>query len=426
MTATTLPPARRAGTLESKRRQLRVNRRRATGSLIAVTAVFAATVVATRRGDPTWLGYVQATAEAAMVGGLADWFAVTALFRHPLGIPIPHTAIVPARKEQFGATLGEFVQDSFLTADVLADRVRAAGLGARAAAWLSEPANADRLAGALLDAAATATGLVEDEAVHQLVEDTVRHRLAEIPVAPVAGRALASAMRGGRHHGLVDAFVAGGARFLDAHRDDLHRRASGKAPWWLPGAVEDRIFERMVDGARLLLTEIADDPSHPLRRELDARLAALAEDLQTSADLRRRGEELAAELLAQQPVREWAASVWEEAKSALADHRDDLHSPTRARLAGAIEAAGARLSVDPALAARVDAAAEAAARYAAEHLADEVSELITSTIARWDAAETTERLELLLGPDLQFIRINGTVVGGLAGLALHTVAQVAG
>jgi uncharacterized membrane-anchored protein YjiN (DUF445 family) len=423
--SSTLPPTRRPATLDVKRRQLRVNRRRATGCLIAVTGIFVATLVARAQSGAGWLGYLQATAEAAMVGGLADWFAVTALFRHPLGIPIPHTAIVPERKEQFGATLGEFVQDSFLTPDVLAERIGSARLGARTAGWLSEPANASRLAVALLDAAATASELVEDEAVHQLVEDVVRDRLTDLPLAPLAGRALTAFIEGGRHHELVDSLITGTERFLDQHRDDLHRRATGKAPWWLPGAVEDRIFERMLDGARLLLSEVAANPTHPLRVELDERLATLTVDLQTSPAMRRRGEELATEVLKQQPLRAWVASLWTDAKAALRAHAADPHSAAAARLTEAILAAGARLTADPALAARIDAAAEAGARYAAVHLADEVTDLITSTIARWDAAETTDRLELLLGPDLQYIRINGTVVGGLAGLVLHTIVQLA-
>jgi uncharacterized membrane-anchored protein YjiN (DUF445 family) len=423
---TTLPPIRRAGSLDVKRVQLRTNRRRATGCLVAATAVFVAVILVRRGSDAGWLGYLQATAEAAMVGGLADWFAVTALFRHPLGIPIPHTAIIPERKEQFGATLGEFVRDSFLTPEVVAERIRGAHLGDRIAAWLAVPANADRVAGGLLDAAVTAADLVEDDAVHRLVEDLVRERLEQAPIAPLAGRALTVALQGGRHHELLDSAIVGVERFLDTHRDELHRRAGVKAPWWLPGAVEDRIFERMLDGARLLLKEVAADPAHPLRLELDQRLDALASDLQTSPDLRRRGQELATELLAQQPLRAWVASLWEEAKAALRSHATDDGSAARARLAAAIVSGGERLAGDPALAARIDAAAEAGARYAVDHLGDEATDLITATISRWDAAETTDRLELLLGPDLQFIRINGTLVGGLAGLVLHAAASLLG
>ena len=416
------PPALRSGTLETKRRLLQVNRRRATGCLVAVTLVFLAVTLA--GGDEGWAGYVQATAEAGMVGGLADWFAVTALFRHPLGIPIPHTAVVPERKEQFAATLGEFVQESFLTPDVIAERVGSVGLAARVSAWLTVPANADRVAALLADAAVATAHAVEDQAVHQLVDDVVNHVLDAAPLAPLAGRALAVAVEGGRHQAVVDSALRGIDRYLDEHQDDLRRRLVEKSPWWLPEALEDRVTRRVVDKAHAFIAEVAADPAHDLRRQLDARLTLLASELQTSPELRHRGQELARELLAQPELRTWVASMWTDVKAGAQSQAAMAGSPVRRRLAGAVMAAGARLRDDPALSARLDHGAVAGARYATEQLGDEVAALITTTISRWDAAETSDRLELLLGPDLQYIRINGTIVGGLAGLGLHGLTQV--
>jgi len=416
------PPAMRAASLEAKRRQLQVNRRRATGSLVAVTLVFlVATVLG---GDEGWVGYVQATAEASMVGGLADWFAVTALFRHPLGIPIPHTAVIPERKEQFAATLGEFVQESFLTPEVIAERVAGIGLADRVARWLSVPANADRVAALLADAAVAGADVVEDRAVHQLVDDIVEHLLEVAPLAPLAGRAVEVAMEGGRHQAVLDSGLRGLDRYLDEHQDELRRRLADKSPWWLPDAVEERVVRRLVDKAHGLIAEVAADPAHDLRRQLDDRLQKLATDLQRSPELRRRGQELARELLAKPELRTWVASMWTQLKTDVRAQAAIAGSPVRQRLAGAVTAAGARLHGDAALAARLDQAAVAGARYATEQLGDEAAALISTTIARWDAEETSSRLELLLGPDLQFIRINGTIVGGLAGLGLHTLGQV--
>ncbi len=424
MTGTTnVPPALRGGSIEAKRRQLKVNRRRATGCLVVVSLVFL--IVTVIGGEGRWVGYVQATAEASMVGGLADWFAVTALFRHPLGIPIPHTAVIPERKEQFAATLGEFVQESFLTPDVIAERVAAAGLGPRLAAWLTVPANADRLAGLLADGAAAVADVVEDDVVHQLVDDVVAHLLSVVPFAPLAGRGLALAMEGGRHQAVLDSALRSLDRYVSEHQDDLRRRLADRSPWWLPDAVEERVVRRLADRAHRLIGAIAADPGHDLRRQLDVRLAQLAADLQTSPELRRRGQELAREVLAKPELRTWVASVWAELKADVRAQAAVPGSPVRQRLAGAVLAAGARLQVDPALAARLDQGAVAGARYATEHLGDEAAALITSTISRWDAEETSDRLELLLGPDLQYIRINGTIVGGLAGLVLHTITQVA-
>jgi uncharacterized membrane-anchored protein YjiN (DUF445 family) len=421
---TSAPPRLRAGTLEAKRRQLQVNRRRATGCLVAVTVVFlAATLLGDDRG---WVGYLTATAEASMVGGLADWFAVTALFRHPLGIPIPHTAVVPARKEQFAATLGEFVQESFLTPDVIAERVAAVGLASRLSQWLTVPANAERVAALLADAAVAASDVVEDDVVHHLVDDIVGHLLEVAPLAPLAGRALAVAVEGGRHQAVLDSLLRGLDRYLDEHQDDLRRRLADRTPWWLPDAVEERVVRRLADKAHSLIAEIAADPSHDLRRQLDERLVQLASDLQTSPELRQRGQDLARELLAQPELRTWVASMWAQVKTDIRTQATAPASPLRQRLATAVAAAGARLQQDPALADRLDRGAVAGARYATEHLGDEVATLITTTISRWDAEETTDRLELLLGPDLQFIRINGTIVGGLAGLVLHAVGELLG
>jgi len=419
---TTLPPS---ATEERKRAQLIATRRRATALLGVVAAVFLATVVAGAEGD-TWLGYVQATAEASMVGGLADWFAVVALFRHPLGVPIPHTAIITARKEQFGETLGEFIHSSFLTPDAVAERVQSAGVGDRVARWLVQPANADKLAGHVLGGAVEVVDLLEDEAVHDVLERVVRERLSSASIVPMAGRALGALTKEGRHTEVVDAALKGLDRYLDEHRDDLRSRFRDQAPWWLPGAVEDRIFERLLDGLRSVLDDMAHDRGHGLRRQLDARIERFVEELQTSPQLRARGEQLTRDLLERPELRTWVASLWADGKDHLREQAGDPASDLHAQLAHAIRSAGERLVAEPALVAKVDDTAEAAARYVVLHFGGEITDLVSTTIARWDGEETSQRLELLLGPDLQFIRINGTVVGGLAGLVLHSIAQVLG
>ena len=408
-----------------KHRQLVTTRRRATALLAAVAAVFVATVVAGAEGG-SWLGYVQATAEASMVGGLADWFAVVALFRHPLGLPIPHTAIITERKEQFGETLGDFIQSSFMTPDAIGERVRAAQPGQRLGTWLADPTKAERAAGHVLGGAVEVTELLEDDVVHDLLEGVVRERLESASVVPLAGRALAALTKEGRHHEVVDAALKGLDRYLDDRRDDLRDRFRNEAPWWLPGAVEDRIFERLLDGVRAVLDDMAHDRGHGMRQALEERIERFVHDLQHDPALRARGEQLTRDLLERPEVRTWVASIWTDAKTQLRAQADDPTSRLRTQLAAAIVRGGERLLADPALAAKVDDAAETGARYVVEHFGDEIGRLVSDTIARWDGEETSRRLELLLGPDLQFIRINGTVVGGLAGLVLHTAAQLLG
>ncbi|MDQ3147868.1 MAG: DUF445 domain-containing protein [Actinomycetota bacterium] len=421
VTAPTVPPL---ASPQGRERQLVVTRRRATALLAAVALVFVA--VTAFGGDAGWVGYVQSTAEASLIGGLADWFAVTALFRHPLGVPVPHTAIVVERKDQFGKTLGEFVQESFLTPESILERVRAAGVVPRLAAWLVQGDNAARVAGHLADAAVAGSDLVADDDIERGIEGIIRERLAAVPLSPLAGRALGSLMEGGRHHELVDAAVTGLERYLDQNRDELRLRLGQSSPWWLPEAVEDRIFERLVDGGRTVLQEMARDRGHRLRRALDDRLAGLATELERSPELRARGEQLKREILSQQHLGEWVASLWRDAKRELLDQAGDPDGELRRRLAATVVAAGERLGSDPVLAARLQDGLESAVRFVAEHFHDEIASLVSGTIARWDGEETSRRLELLLGPDLQYIRINGTVVGGAAGLILHAGAQAVG
>jgi uncharacterized membrane-anchored protein YjiN (DUF445 family) len=410
---------------ERKRRQLVTTRRRATLLLATVSCVFVATVVAGAEGG-SLLGYVQAGAEASMVGGLADWFAVVALFRHPLGVPIPHTAVIPERKEQFGETLGDFIQTSFLTPDAVAERVALAKVGDRVAAWLGDQVRAERLAAHVADGAVQVADLLRDEDVQAALDGVVRRRLESTPLAPLAGRALAAVTREGRHAEVLDAALRGLDHYLDEHREELRTRFEARAPWWLPGAVEDRIFERLLDGARAVLDDMVTDHAHDLRRQLDDRIAELADRLQHSPELRARGDELARDLLGQPDLRNLVASMWTDAKVALRGQAADPGSELRRQLARAIQAAGGRMAAEPALTATVQNGAEAGVRYVVEHFGDEISQLVSGTIQRWDGEETARRLELLLGPDLQFIRINGTVVGGLAGLVLHAIAQALG
>jgi uncharacterized membrane-anchored protein YjiN (DUF445 family) len=404
----------------AKQRQLARAKRQATGALVVVTAAFLLTLPF----EGTSVEYLRAAAEASMVGGLADWFAVTALFRHPLGIPIPHTAVIPERKDQFGQTLGEFVQRNFLSSETIAERVRASRMADRAAAWLADPGNADKVAARIADAAAWGVDLVEDEEVHVAVDSIVRRQAERTQLAPIAGRALRALTATDRHHEVLAAAVSAADRFLEENRENLRTRYHRESPWWIPEAVDDRIFDRLVDGARRVLGEVATDPRHELRRELDRRLRDLADQLETSPELIERGEQLKTELLGSPELRKWTRSLWEDAKVALREQAADPDSEIRRRLADAVARAGRRLQEDPELRTAVEEVAERGARYVAEHFHDEITALVTTTVQRWDAAETAGRLELLLGRDLQYIRINGTVVGGAAGLAIHAVADL--
>ncbi|HEV7762719.1 MAG TPA: DUF445 domain-containing protein [Acidimicrobiales bacterium] len=408
----------------ARRIQLVRARRQATGLLVLVAAALVTVHVVA--DDDGAAGYLIAALEAAMVGGLADWFAVTAVFRHPLGLPIPHTAVIPERKDSFGETLGDFVQEHLLTRDAIVERIRSARPAQRAAAWLAQPENAARVAGHLVDASVTVADLLGDDDVHRAIDEAIRARIDATPLTPLAGRGLELVTDDGRHQEVLDVVLRAVDRFLRENRANLRARFGGEAPWWLPDAVEDRVFDRLLDGVHRVIVDVVGDPDHELRRDFDERVRRFAHDLQTSPELRARGEALKHELLAQPELRGWTATVWRDLKASLRAQADDPASPLQHRLAEALVGLATRLQEDPALAARVDEAVERAAQYVSEQFHDEIAAMISSAILRWDGREAATRLELLLGPDLQFIRINGTVVGGLAGLVIYSLTQALG
>ena len=422
-TATVPAAPMRTGEHESvaeRTRSLVAARRRATALLGAVTVLFIAVTVAGAHG--LLLGYVQAGAEASMVGGVADWFAVTALFRRPLGLPIPHTALIVERKDQFAATLGQFVQENFLNADVLTDRLRAVGLVPRLAAWLSEPANAARFAGYAADAVVTVAEALRDEDVQRALTAELTRIVDSVEVAPLAGRVLRAVIAEGQHAELFNAILAAADRYLADHSAELRELFEGEAPRWVPDAVYRRVFDRLYHRLRQRLAAMAADPDDQSRRQFDAWVAGLPDRLETDPDLRERGERIKRDVLRSEGLRDWSSSLWQKAKEALRAQAADPESELRRRLAGLLVATGHRLGSDSRLQDGLERMVESAVRALADQFGDELADLVTGTIERWDAAQTSSQLELLLGRDLQYIRINGTVVGAGVGLALHAIA----
>jgi uncharacterized membrane-anchored protein YjiN (DUF445 family) len=401
-------------------RQLAAARRRATALLAAVTALFVAVTAAGVHG--TFLGYVQAGAEAAMVGGVADWFAVTALFRRPLGLPIPHTALIVERKDQFAATLGQFVQENFLNADVLAERIRSVGLVPRLAAWLTDGANAARFAGHAADLVVKVAEALRDEDAQRVLTAELTRAVNSIEVSPLAGRALRVLIADGHHAELFNMVASGADRYLADHYAELREMFEGESPRWVPDAVYRLVFDRLYSRLRQRLVAMAADPDSETRHQFEEWIAALPDRLETSPELRERGERLKRDVLGSAALREWSSGLWQQAKDALRSQAADPDSELRRQLAEALVAAGRRLGSDRQLQEGLERLIDSGARAFADQFHDELAGLVTGTIQRWDATETSSQLELLLGRDLQFIRINGTVVGAGVGLALHAIA----
>jgi uncharacterized membrane-anchored protein YjiN (DUF445 family) len=388
---------------------------------VGATALFVAVTAAGAHG--TLLGYVQAAAEASMVGGVADWFAVTALFRRPLGLPIPHTALIVERKDQFAATLGQFVQENFLNADVLAERLRSAGLVPRLAGWLADEANAARFAGHAADLGVNVAEALRDEDVQRVLTAELTRAVDAVEVAPLAGRALRVIIAGGHHAELFNAIVSAADRYLADHHVELRERFQGESPRWLPDAAYRLVFDRLYNRLRQRLVTMAADPDDEARGQFEEWIGALPRRLETSPELRERGERLKRDILGSAELRDWSSSLWRRAKDSLRTQAADPESELRRQLTAALVAAGQRLGSDRRLQEGLERVIESGARALADQFHDELADLVTGTIERWDAAETSSQLELLLGPDLQYIRINGTVVGAGVGLALHAIAM---
>jgi uncharacterized membrane-anchored protein YjiN (DUF445 family) len=394
----------------------------ATALLVFVTAVFFFARWLEKTHD--WVGYLRAFAEAAMVGALADWFAVSALFRHPLGIPIPHTAIIPHRKDQIGRSLGEFVQTNFLTREVLNERLAGANVGKRLGDWLADQQNAAKAGEAVSDLLRGALEVLDDRDVASALETLIERRVRATPVAPLLGKAIDLAVEGGHHQRLLDAVLKGLGGFLDDNRKTFRERLEHESPWWIPESIDDKLFEKIYGAVHNFLADVGSDSDHEVRKSIDTRVVAFADRLRSDPELLGKGEELKTELLAHPDVRAWLGSLWGEVKRNTVTALDDPASELRQRLNVSLTSLGKRLASEAELQAKVDDWVMRAAGHIVDHYRGEVADLIAGTVAKWDGKATGERMELQVGRDLQFIRINGTIVGGLAGLLIYSVSQL--
>ncbi|MFI8853753.1 DUF445 domain-containing protein [Streptomyces sp. NPDC053499] len=411
---------------EERRRGVRRMKTIATGALLLMATVFVLVKWAQHAGAGPWTGYVAAAAEAGMVGALADWFAVTALFRHPMGLPIPHTAIIPTKKDQLGQSLGDFVGENFLAGDVVRERLRAVGISSRLGAWLARPEHADRVTAELATALRGALTVLRDSDVQAVVSEAITRRATAKEVAPGLGTMLERIVADGGHRRVVDLVCTRAAEWLREHGDSVMGAVAGGAPGWTPKFVDRKVGERVYRELLRFVTEMRDMPDHPARGAVDRFLTDFAADLQSDPDTRARVERLKNDTLARDEVQDLIASVWGAVRAMLVAAAEDERSELRIRARAALLSLGGRLAADGRLRSKVDGWIEGAAVYLVTTYRDEITSLISETVAGWDAEHTSRKIEAHIGRDLQFIRINGTVVGSLAGLAIYTVARLFG
>jgi uncharacterized membrane-anchored protein YjiN (DUF445 family) len=396
----------------------------ATGLLLVMAAVF----ITARQFEPAypWVGYVKAFAEAAMVGGLADWFAVTALFRHPLGLPIPHTAIIPRNKDRIGEALASFLKENFLIAPVVARRMRNIDLAGAVGRFLQAPQGeesrirhgASRLIADLFES-------LDDERLGGLVKSSIANRIRKMEVSPLLGHALASAINEDRHVPMLEAAIRWMARALDANEGLIREMVHKRANWVLKLAgLDAKLADAIVDGLRKLTADMHTDPAHPVRIKVEEALAQLANDLQTKPETRERVEAMKVELLDNKSVSLWLDTLWQKGREAIIRAARNPDAAMAGKLGEVLQSMGQSLENDPRMKSAINIFARRAVSGMAASYGSSIVKLVSETVRRWDAQTVTNRLEAAVGRDLQYIRINGTLVGGMVGLALHAVDAI--
>ena len=397
----------------------------ATGLLVLMAGVF---LTARHFQDlhPVW-GYVLAFSEAAMVGGLADWFAVTALFRHPLGLPIPHTAIIPENKDRIADTMGQFLRENFLTPQVVARRLANMNLAASAGDWLADPerGGSTRLRDGAAELLAQVLESLDPERLGNQVRGGLFRQVEKLELAPLIGQLLDTMMADRRHLPVIESLVRWAGLTLEDNealvRDLIHRRANAVLRWT---GLDERLASSVIDGLYKLLAEVIVDPGHPLRTKIEEGLENLARDLQHNPQLREKVERMKRELIGNPAVSAWWQGVWERMRSAMLVRLRRPAGESGGQMSEALAELGRHLRDDPQLQLQINRYARRTLAGIAVRYGDQIVRLVSETVKRWDAATVTDRIEGAVGRDLQFIRINGTLVGGLVGVLIHVIDQL--
>ena len=402
----------------------------ATGLLVLMAALF----IGSKQllGSHSGWGYLNAFAEAAMVGGLADWFAVTALFRHPLGLPIPHTAIIPENKDRIAETMGQFLRENFLTPAVVARRMSGMNVARAIGDFLSAPReagegldNRSRITSGAAELLAEVLESLDPDRLGNQVRTGLSNQFAKIDVSPLIGRMLESAIADGRHMPLMDGFIRWAGLTLEDNeetvREVIHARANAVLRWT---GLDERISASVLDGLYKLLAEVLVDPEHPLRSKIEEGLAKLAQDLQHDPKTRERVESMKRDLMENPAVAEWWMGVWERIRLSLIRRARDPDSALGEEMRKGLAELGAALKDDVRLQHQINRFARRTAVGVSTRYGGQIVQLVSETVKRWDAVTITGRIESAVGRDLQFIRINGTLVGGLVGVTIHFLDHV--
>lgn len=410
---------------EAERRRILRNHKIFVTSLLGLMAViFLSCSWWQSHGAPAWVGYVRAAAEAGMVGGLADWFAVTALFRYPMGLPIPHTAIIPNKKDQVADALSEFVSENFLNARTITQKVMEANLPQRVGTWLTRPASAERVSQEVGDFTVRVVRGIDPADAEAFINTQLIERLAEPTWGPPVGRALEGFIADGKAEPIVEDILAWSRAKLDGMEQSIVTLIDDRMPRWAPKFAKDLVGEKVYTELVKFMAEVDRDPNHEARRAIRRQLSQFAQDLQFDSQMITRVEALKGDVMGSTAVTSAASSMWEQLADTVVANATDPQSMLRRKVADAAAEWGGKLANDPEVRASAEQKLEKVVHFAAENGAHQIVGIIAETIQRWDGAEASDKIELMVGKDLQFIRLNGTIVGALAGLVIYTVSQL--
>lgn len=405
-----------------RRKRLARNRLLASGLLAAMATMYAATHAVAE--PATWILLIRAGAEAGVVGGLADWFAVTALFRHPLGLPIPHTAIVPNNKDRIGATLSHFVEQNFLTRVVLLRKLREAELGPRLTAWLAAPQTAHLLATWATELMPQLIRAVENPELHELLDRALGNELRRVDLAPFLGRLIEIITHSGEADALFESILDAGVQWVAKNDPLIQEMVEARSRWWVPKPINRRIAKALLDGVTDVLTELRDSRSKT-RRLLRADLSRFLQDMAQSPEQREKINAAKDRLLSHPQLKAWVETLWKDLSETILR---DLASPSprsRAALEQAIHSIARVLADDTTMLVHVNAGIERLA-LALVVKRREIAGVIEEVVHRWDGRTLSDRLELVVGSDLQYIRMNGTLVGAGVGVLIFIASHLFG
>jgi uncharacterized membrane-anchored protein YjiN (DUF445 family) len=385
--------------------------------LLLMAVLFAFTL----NNPATWAAWLHAFAEAGMVGALADWFAVVALFRNPLGIPIPHTAIIPNRKNDIGESMSRFVADHFLEPDVVRKKLQNTNLAAFVVTWLQSGKGRRSVEELTTAVFRWALGALHEKRVRRFLSRLSSKQLANVSLAPLLGNTLEWLVRGERHQQILTQVLRYAIVLVHDNREAIRTKVKQESPWWLPGFVDDRILKKMLERIEHQLFEMALDQDHPLRGQFNQWTQNLAKDLKNNPEHRRLGDDFKQQLLANDELQDYLYGLWRELAKNIETDIEKPESVIMQTIGQWLDGVTEELDHDTDMQAWVNAWLVDAITLVVGRNSAQISSLISDTVKSWDGADTSRRVELAIGRDLQFIRINGTLVGGLVGLLIHAV-----